>query len=83
MRTGIEHMFNQFKVMAAFITEYLSEPNETNMFLASSHIDYIEGIAFAALMAHKETENDSYIAAKMSQEACDLRSAYYDKLRTK
>lgn len=83
MRTGIDYMFEQFNVMATFTTEYLSKLNETNMFLAACHINYIEGIAFAALMAHKENENDSDIAVRMSQEARVLRNAYYEKLRTK
>ena len=83
MKTGIEHMNEQFNYMASVITEYLTEPNEVNMFLAVQHISYIEGIAFAALMAHKENENDSDIAVKMSQEARVLRNDYDEKLGIK
>lgn len=83
MRTGIEYMRDQFSHMSALITEYLADPNEINMLIAAQHISYIEGIAFAALMAHKENENDSDIAVAMSQESRTLRDAYYEKLRTK
>lgn len=83
MKTGIEHIREQFNYMDNLIIEYLNEPNETNMFIAAQHISYLEGLAFAALMAHKENENDVDIAITMSKACRELRDAYYEKLRTK
>lgn len=83
MKTGIEHMYEQFKYMSEAIVECLAEPNEISLMLALNYINYIEGIAFAALMAHKENEDDSVIAARMAQEARDLRNLYIEKLRAK
>ena len=79
MKTGIEHMYEQYKCMSEAITEWLAEPNEISLMLALNCINYIEGIAFAALMAHKENANDSDIAARMHREAGDLRSLYHEK----
>lgn len=81
MKTGIGHMYEQFKYMSGAIVEWLAEPNEISLMLALNYINYIEGIAFAALMAHKENENDSDIAVRMRREAGDLRNLYYDKKR--
>lgn len=79
MKTGIERMHEQYKFMSEAITEWLAEPNEISLMLALNYINYIEGIAFAALMAHKENANDIDIAARMHREAGDLRSLYYEK----
>lgn len=82
MKTGIEHMYEQFKSMSEAIAEWLAEPNEISLMLALNYINYIEGIAFAALMAHKENEIDSDIAVRMHREAGNLRSFYYEKKRS-
>lgn len=82
MKTGIEHMYEQFKCMSEAIYEWFAEPNEISLMLALNYINYIEGIAFAALMARKENANDSDIAVRMHREAEDLRSLYYEKKRT-
>lgn len=83
MKTGVEHMYEQYKCVSKAIAEWLAEPNEISLMLALNHINYIEGIAFAALMARKENANDSDIAARMSQEARVLRNDYYEKLGIK
>lgn len=83
MKTGIEHMNEQFEAMVKAVEEWLAEQNDESLEMAIEIINYLEGIAFAALMAHKENENDSDIAVKMSQEARVLRNDYYEKLGIK
>lgn len=83
MKTGIEHVYNQFETMAKTVEEWLAEENDESLEMSIEIINYLEGVAFAALMAHKENENDIDIAVKMSQEARVLRNNYYEKLGIK
>lgn len=83
MKTGIEHVYNHFETMAKTVEEWLAEENDESLEMSIDLINYLEGVAFAALMAHKENENDSDIAIKMSQEARGLRNDCYEKLRAK
>ena len=83
MKTGIDHIWEHFNTMSYRTIQHLNKPNKLSLDIALQQINYLEGLAFAALMAHKENEDDSIIAARMSQEAADLRSVYYEKLRAK
>lgn len=83
MKTGIEHVYNHFETMAKAVKEWLSDENDESLEMSIEIINYLEGVAFAALMAHKENENDSDIAVRMSQEARALRNDYYEKLGIK
>ena len=78
MKTGIEYIREQFDHMADLTREYLNHPHELNLFLALNTINYLEGLAFSAMMAHKETEKDSDIAAEMCDDAKLLREWYYE-----
>lgn len=78
MKTGIEYVYDQFERMADLTREYLSHPHELNLFLALNTINYLEGLAFSAMMAHKETEKDSDIAAAMCGDAKFVREWYYE-----
>lgn len=83
MKTGIEHVYNHFEAVAKAVKEWLADENDESLEMSIDIINYLEGVAFAALMAHKENENDSDIAVKMSQEARGLRNDYYEKLGIK
>lgn len=83
MKTGIEHVYSHFGALAKAVEEWLTEANDESLEMSIEIINYLEGIAFAALMAHKENENDHDIAVRMSQEARVLRSDYYEKLQIK
>lgn len=83
MKTGIDHIWEHFNAMSYRTTQHLNKRDKICLDIALQQINYLEGLAFAALMAHKENEDDSIIAARMSQEAADLRSVYYEKLRAK
>lgn len=83
MKTGIEHIRAQFERMADLTREYLNHPHELNLFVALSTINYLEGLAFAAMMAHKETEKDSDLAAEMYDDANFLRDRYNEIRLTK
>lgn len=83
MKTGIEHVYNHFEALAKTVEEWLAEANDESLEMSIEFINYLEGVAFAALMAHKENENDTDIAVSMSQEARVLRNDYYEKLGIK
>lgn len=83
MKTGIEHVYSHFESLAKAVEEWLTEANDESIEMSIEIINYLEGVAFAALMAHKENENDIDIAVRMSQEARVLRSDYYEKLQIK
>lgn len=83
MKTGIEHVYNHFETLAKTVKEWLAAENDERLEMSIQLIDYLEGVAFAALMAHKENENDTDIAVRMSQEARVLRNDYYEKLGIK
>lgn len=83
MKTGIEHVYSHFEALAKAVVEWLTEANDESLEMSIEIINYLEGVAFAALMAHKENENDIDIAVRMSQEARVLRSDYYEKLQIK
>lgn len=78
MKTGIEHIHEQFERMAGLAREYLNKPHEINLVCALNTINYLEGLAFAAVMADKKTESDADLAALMSDDAKFLRSWYYE-----
>lgn len=78
MKTGIEYMRAQFERMADLTREYLNQPHELNLLIALNTINYLEGVAFAATMAHKERESDADLAAVMSDDAELLRKWYYE-----
>ena len=78
MKTGIEHIRAQFERMADLTREYLNQPNELNLLISLNTINYLEGLAFAAIMARKETEKDAELASVMSDEAELLRKWYYE-----
>lgn len=80
MKTGIEHIRDRFEHKADLTREYLNRPNEINLFCALNTLNYLEGLAFAAVMADKKTENDADLAAQMFDDAKFLRS-WYDEIR--
>lgn len=77
MKTGIEHIFEQFNRMADLTRGWLNKPNELNLYAAIDAINYLEGLAFASTMAHKECESDADLAAAMCDDAKFLRDWYY------
>lgn len=77
MKTGIEHIREQFNRMADETREYLNDPTELNLYIAIDTINYLDGLAFAATMAHKECESDADLAADMCDDAKFLRDWYY------
>lgn len=83
MKTGIEHVYNHFETLAKTVEEWLAAENDERLEMSIQLIEYLEGVAFATLMAHKENENDSDMAVRMSQEARVLRNDYYEKLGIK
>ena len=78
MKTGIEHIFEQFNRMADLTRGYLNKPHELNLCVAINTINYLDGLAFAATMAHKECESDADLAAAMCDDAEKLRKWYYE-----
>lgn len=77
MKTGIEHIRDQFNRMADETREYLNNPTELNLYIAINTINHLDGLAFAATMAHKECESDAGLAAAMCDDAKFLRGWYY------
>lgn len=77
MKTGIEHIFEQFNHMADLTRGWLNKPNELNLYAAIEAINYLDGLAFASTMAHKECESDADLAAAMCDDAKFLRDWYY------
>lgn len=77
MKTGIEHIFEQFNRMADLTRGWLNKPNELNLYAAIDAINYLDGLAFASTMAHKECESDADLAAAMCDDAKFLRDRYY------
>lgn len=77
MKTGIEHIFEQFNRMADLTRGWLNKPNELNLYAAIDAINYLDGLAFASTMAHKECESDADLAAAMCDDAKFLRDWYY------
>lgn len=77
MKTGIEHIFEQFNRMAELTRGWLNKPNELNLYAAIDAINYLDGLAFASTMAHKECESDADLAAAMCDDAKFLRDWYY------
>lgn len=77
MKTGIEHIFEQFNRMADLTRVWLNKPNELNLYAAIDAINYLDGLAFASTMAHKECESDADLAAAMCDDAKFLRDWYY------
>ena len=78
MKTGIEHIREQFNRMADVTRGYLNKPHELNLYTAINTISYLDGLAFAATMAHKECESDADLAAAMCDDAESLRQWYYE-----
>lgn len=81
MKTGIEHMNVQFESMAKAVEQWLEEVNNVSLEMSIQIINYLEGIAFAALMAHKERESDVEIANRMYAKAKCLRENYNNARR--
>ena len=79
MKTGIEYIWQQFNRMADVTRGYLNKPHELNLYVAINTINYLEGLAFAATMAHKECESDADLAAAMRDDAKFLRD-WYDQI---
>lgn len=79
MKTGIEYIWQQFNRMADVTRGYLNKPHELNLYVAINTINYLEGLAFAATMAHKECESDADLAAAMCDDAKFLRD-WYDQI---
>lgn len=79
MKTGIEYIWQQFNRMADVTRGYLNKPNELNLYVAINTINYLEGLAFAATMAHKECESDADLAVAMCSDAKFLRE-WYDQI---
>lgn len=77
MKTGIEHIFEQFNRMADLTRGWLNKPHELNLYAAINTINYLDGLAFASTMAHKECESDADLAAAMCDDAKFLRDWYY------
>lgn len=78
MNTAIGRIREHFNIMADITRKFLNKPNDINLGLAINSIYYLEGIAFAAIMAHKECESDADLAAAMSDDAKLLRQWYYE-----
>ena len=78
MKTGIEHIREQFNRMADLTRGYLNKPHELNLLIALNTINYLEGLAFAAMMAHKESEKDADLATEMHDDVDFLRQWYYE-----
>ena len=81
MKTGIEHIREHFSTMLGRTRKFLNHPTELNLFIALNGINYLEGLAFAATLAHKECESDVDLVAAMCDEAKLLRDWYY-KIRS-
>lgn len=81
MKTGIEHMSVQFEAMAKSVEEWLEEVNNVSLEMSIQIINYLEGIAFAALIAHKERESDIEIANRMYGKTKCLREDYNNARR--
>lgn len=78
MKTGIAHIQAQFERMADLTRWCLNKPHESNLHVAINTINYLEGLAFAAIMAYKECESDVDLAAAMHDDAKLLRQWYYE-----
>lgn len=78
MKTGIDLIREQFNLIADETRGYLNNPNELNLYTAINHINYLDGLGFAAIMAHKERESDADLAAAMCDDAEMLRKWYYE-----
>ena len=81
MKTGIEHIREHFNTMSGRTRKFLNHPTELNLVTALNGINYLEGLAFAATLAHIECESDVDLAAAMFDEAKFLRDWYY-KIRS-
>lgn len=77
MKTGIEHIQQHFDFVSDTTRDYLNHPSRINLAIALGKINYLEGLAFAATMAHKECESDADLAAAMCDDAKFLRDWYY------
>ena len=78
MKTAIGCIQEHFNTMSDITRKFLNKPNAVNLELAINSIYYLEGLAFAAIMAHKESESDADLAAAMSDDAKLLRQRYYE-----
>lgn len=79
MKTGIEHIYEVFKKTANIATEYFARGDKLSLRVADNLINYMEGIAFASLMAYKETERDIDLVSEMHTIATDYRVSIWNQ----
>ena len=79
MKTGIERIKVAFDESAIRVEKYLSIGGKMRLDVADYMLNYLEGIAFAVSMAHKEKMSDFDLADEMFERAHNLRMQILDK----
>lgn len=79
MKTGIESIKIVFDESAIRAEKHFSIGGKMHLDVAEYILNYLEGIAFAATMAHKEKMTDYDLADEMFERAHNLRMQILNK----